>query len=65
MLARKLKLGALALATALATGAAMPALAGDDPWQDIRRDVFSSRDVAENDGTVTLEAPYRAEDAAI
>lgn len=65
MLARKLKLGAMALALALTAGAAMPAAAGDDPWQDIRRDVFDNRDVAEDDGTVSLEAPYRAEDAAI
>lgn len=65
MLARKLKLGAIAMAMAVAAGAAMPALASDDAWQDIRRDVFDNRDVAEDDGTVTLEAPYRAEDAAI
>ena len=41
-----------------------PAIAADDPWHDIRRDVFDNRDVVEGDGTVTLEAPYRAEDAA-
>jgi sulfur-oxidizing protein SoxY len=65
MLARNLKFGALALAMALTAGAALPAAAGDDPWHDIRRDVFDNRDVAEDDGTVSLEAPYRAEDAAI
>jgi sulfur-oxidizing protein SoxY len=44
--------------------AAMPARA-DDPWPDIHRDVFGNRPIAEEDGTITLEAPYRAEDAAI
>ena len=39
--------------------------AGDDPWPDIRRDVFDNREVAENDGTISLDAPYRAEDAAV
>ncbi len=61
----RLKLGALALALAIGASATLPARADDDPWQDIRRDVFSSRDVAEDDGAVTIEAPYRAEDAAI
>ncbi len=41
-----------------------PAFA-DDPWPDIKRDVFDNRDIIENDGTISLEAPYRAEDAAI
>ena len=54
----------LALGAALAvslTGA--PALA-DDPWPDIRAAIFDNRDVVEDD-TVTLDAPYRAEDAAV
>ena len=42
-----------------------PARADDDPWPDIHRDVFDNRPIIENDGTITLEAPYRAEDAAI
>jgi sulfur-oxidizing protein SoxY len=37
----------------------------DDPWPDIHRDVFDNRPILEEDGAVTLEAPYRAEDAAI
>jgi sulfur-oxidizing protein SoxY len=45
--------------------ASAPAIADDDPWPDIRRDVFANRDIAEEDGTITLEAPYRAEDAAV
>jgi sulfur-oxidizing protein SoxY len=39
--------------------------ADDDPWPDIHRDVFDNREIIEDDGTITLEAPYRAEDAAI
>ena len=42
----------------------LPARA-DDPWPDIKRDVFDNRDIAEEDGTISLEAPYRAEDAAV
>lgn len=56
----------LTLVTALALGiASLPARADDDPWPDIQRDVFDNREVIEGDGTITLEAPYRAEDAAI
>ncbi len=39
--------------------------ADDDPWPSIHRGVFDNRPIAEEDGVVTLEAPYRAEDAAI
>jgi sulfur-oxidizing protein SoxY len=38
--------------------------ADDDAWPEIRKNVFDNRDVIENDGTITLDAPYRAEDAA-
>jgi sulfur-oxidizing protein SoxY len=55
----------LALAALLAIGAGGPAIAADDPWQDIHRDVFGNREMIEDDGAVTLEAPYRAEDAAV
>jgi sulfur-oxidizing protein SoxY len=48
-------------AMALASAAAR----ADDPWPDIHRDVFDNRPIAAEDGAVTLEAPYRAEDAAI
>ncbi|MFA5900254.1 MAG: quinoprotein dehydrogenase-associated SoxYZ-like carrier [Hyphomicrobium sp.] len=54
----------LALAALVAAGASAPVSAGDDIWQDIRRDVFDNRQVSE-DGLVTLDAPYRAEDAAV
>jgi sulfur-oxidizing protein SoxY len=53
---------ALALAAVVALG--VPAFAADDPWQDIRRNVFNDREIVE-DSMVTIEAPYRAEDAAV
>jgi sulfur-oxidizing protein SoxY len=34
-------------------------------WQSIRGDVFGNRPISEGTNAVTLEAPYRAEDAAI
>jgi sulfur-oxidizing protein SoxY len=61
-----LRRGAMALALAFMAGGTLPATAADDDvWRDIHRDVFASRDLAENDGAVLLDAPYRAEDAAI
>jgi sulfur-oxidizing protein SoxY len=53
------------LTAVLVFGVGAPAVAADDPWHDIRRDVFDNREVVEGDGAVTLEAPYRAEDAAV
>jgi sulfur-oxidizing protein SoxY len=43
----------------------MPAVAADDPWPEIRSATFGERPIVEEDGAVTLEAPYRAEDAAV
>ena len=40
------------------------AASADDVWTDLRRDVFDNREVVE-DGLVELDAPYRAEDAAV
>jgi sulfur-oxidizing protein SoxY len=60
--------GGLALALVALLALALPGgavRAGDDPWPDIRRDVFDNREVVENDGTISLDAPYRAEDAAV
>jgi len=56
---------ALGAGVAMGMGASVPALADDDPWKDIHRDVFDNREISENDGVVELEAPYRAEDAAV
>jgi len=36
-----------------------------DPWPGLVADLFQGRSVGPADGSVTLEAPYRAEDAAI
>ena len=36
-----------------------------DPWPELHRDVFKSQDMNEGSGVVTLEAPIRAEDAAM
>jgi sulfur-oxidizing protein SoxY len=57
----------LALSAALLMAVSFTSVraAEDDPWPDIHRDVFDNREVIEDDGTITLEAPYRAEDAAI
>lgn len=41
------------------------ARADDDLWPGIRKELFGDRQIAEEDGSVQLEAPYRAEDAAI
>ena len=52
---------------ALAVSAA-PALAAgeeDDPWPDLRETLFGERPIAQGAGVVSLEAPYRAYDAAI
>lgn len=36
-----------------------------DPWPGIRKDLFAAREIAEESGSLTLEAPVRAEDAAL
>ena len=41
------------------------ALAADDPWPGLQADAFASRPMTADSGVVALEAPYRAEDAAI
>jgi sulfur-oxidizing protein SoxY len=51
------------------SGLALLALVGtvraaDDPWPDLARDIFKGRPVVE-DSLATLEAPTRAEDAAL
>jgi len=37
----------------------------DDYWPGIRSELYDQRPIAEEDGKVTLEAPVRAEDAAV
>src|SRR3990172_13406688 len=36
-----------------------------DFWPALQKDIFGARTVTENTAVVTLEAPYRAEDAAL
>jgi sulfur-oxidizing protein SoxY len=55
--------------TATLAGLAMLALTGsvraaDDPWPDLARDIFKGRPLVE-DSLATLDAPTRAEDAAL
>lgn len=49
----------------LALPAAAHATDADDMWPGLRKDLFGAREVVENPAALTLEAPYRAEDAAI
>jgi sulfur-oxidizing protein SoxY len=52
----------------LAVVGAAPALAQKakyDPWPDLVTNVFDDRPIADGAGVLSLEAPYRAEDAAI
>lgn len=54
----------LALVLAFVGG---PAAAAEqyEVWPGLKKDVFGDRAIAEEDGKVTLEAPYRADDAAM
>src|SRR4051812_14707025 len=55
-------------ALALGIGLMLPSglgLADDDPWPGLQADVFDSRPMIADSGLVALEAPYRAEDAAL
>lgn len=58
----RLMIAATAAGLLLASGAA--ARAEDDTWADLQRDVFDNRPMLE-DGLVLIDAPYRAEDAAV
>jgi sulfur-oxidizing protein SoxY len=54
---------AILIARPLAT---LPAFADEgDPWPDIRAHLFQEREIAEGTGVIRLDAPERAEDAAI
>ena len=60
----------LALVCAVLAMAALPlasaaAAETDDVWPGIRKDLYADRSIAEEDGAVSLEAPVRAEDAAV
>jgi sulfur-oxidizing protein SoxY len=53
---------ALGIAVSLSPGLG---LADDDPWPGLQADAFDARPMTADSGVVALEAPYRAEDAAI
>ena len=56
---------ALAIAFLLALSV-LPAVADeDDPWPDIRAYLFEDREIVDGAGVIRLDAPERAEDAAI
>lgn len=57
----------VALALAALTIGPLSALAetANDPWPDLARDAFNSRPLADGSDFLSLEMPYRAEDAAI
>lgn len=64
----------LALACALSAFAAMPVLANDDAlknpltesvtWEDMRFDIVGDTSIADGSGLFSVDAPYRAHDAA-
>jgi sulfur-oxidizing protein SoxY len=56
----------LIAATALAAGRAMAqAPPTDDPWPALVRQIFDDRPVKDGSTVLAIEAPYRAEDAAV
>jgi sulfur-oxidizing protein SoxY len=57
--------GALAVTLALTGAAAAQSLAPPDPWPSLVSDLFHDRSIQTGDGLITLDAPYRAEDAAL
>lgn len=64
---------ALAIAASAALGTLVPVHAPayaqapveEDMWPGIHKELYAQRAIAEEDGAVTLEAPIRAEDAAV
>jgi sulfur-oxidizing protein SoxY len=59
--------GVMALIALLGCGATHQAQAAEptDPWPELARDIFNGRQLVDGAGLVTIEMPYRAEDAAI
>lgn len=56
---------ALALSAHVAMLGSPAQAAYEDVWPDLKSSVFGVADIAEDDGVVSLEAPVRAEDAAL
>jgi sulfur-oxidizing protein SoxY len=60
------ELGAIGLALCIGAGAVVAAAPEpEDPWPGLARDIFKGRPLADGAGLITIEMPYRAEDAAI
>jgi sulfur-oxidizing protein SoxY len=59
--------GVMALLALVGGGAVRQALAAEpgDPWPELARDIFNGRQLADGADLVSIEMPYRAEDAAI
>jgi sulfur-oxidizing protein SoxY len=56
----------LAIVICVACGSTLAkAQSGDDPWPGLRKDLFQQREIIAEDGAVLLEAPIRADDAAL
>jgi sulfur-oxidizing protein SoxY len=55
------------LLSALISARLAPAATPDayDPWPGLVQDIFSNRPINDGTGVITIEMPYRAEDAAI
>lgn len=58
-------LAGLALAALVASGWSARAADEADIWPSLEKDIFGARTVVEDTTAVTLDAPYRAEDAAL
>ena len=54
--------GAVAMATAVVAAPVAPA---DESWPGLKRDLFQDREIADNAAFVVLDAPLKAEDAAL
>jgi len=65
MFAMTLALSLAAPTVGRAQNAAAPAQPSEDTWDSIKDDIFKGRPVLDGSGLVALEAPKRAEDAAI
>ena len=55
----------IAIAAAMIAPVSSTSLADEDVWPSLQSEVFGSRDIKDNDGTIILDAPERAEDAAV
>ena len=55
----------LAFAVVLLVAVASAARAAEDTWSDLKGDLFGDRQILDGSEWLVLEAPYRAEDAAI